>query len=121
MIEPYWGELLTSPCPLEMSLNYCSHKCAYCFANLNKPDRKADAARISRFIADFRNRKSWAATLMKNQYPIVISNRVDPLAVSNDAIALPLTQQLVEIGCPVAIQTKGGRKEADLLKIVPSP
>ena len=41
MIVPYWGELFVSPAPLEMTLNHCSHACAYCFANLNDPQRRA--------------------------------------------------------------------------------
>lgn len=39
MLDVYYGEFLINPIPLELSLNYCSHKCAYCFANVNQPGR----------------------------------------------------------------------------------
>lgn len=29
-LEVYAGEFTVHPCPLELSLNYCSHKCAFC-------------------------------------------------------------------------------------------
>ena len=61
MIEPYFGEFLINPVPLELSFNYCSHKCAYCFANLNKPDRQFDVLRFMRFIRDYPNRDTLAA------------------------------------------------------------
>jgi DNA repair photolyase len=58
LIEPYWGEFLISPIPLELSLNYCSHKCAYCFANLNDPKRTSDVKAIMRFLSDYLERET---------------------------------------------------------------
>lgn len=119
MIEPYFGEFLVSPVPLELSLNYCSHKCAYCFANLNKPDRKASIASITNLLRDFRKRDTLAARLLQQGYPVLFSNKVDPFATSNYKQAVPLAETLVDLGIPIAWQTKGGRGLDKLLPNVP--
>lgn len=121
MIEPFYGEFLISPVPLELSFNYCSHKCAFCFANLGVPDRRVDIKAVMRFVQSFRERKSYAAKLMQAGYPVCISNKVDPLAVTNDAQSIPVIEMLAAMGVPVQIQTRGGRREDDLLAIVPAP
>lgn len=109
VIEAYWGEFLVSCFPLEASLNYCSHGCAYCFANLNSPDRRGDIEAATRLITGFHTRTSPAARLLKAGYPLLISNRVDPFASSNERQAIPLMELATEMGVPLAIQTKGGR------------
>ena len=109
MIEPYYGEFLINPVPLELSFNYCSHKCAYCFANLNQPGRKVDAAALMRFLQDYKNRKTLQAQLLQQGYPVVISNKVDPFAASNYRVFLPVLEVLTALGIPVQIQTKGGQ------------
>jgi len=43
-IRVYTGELLKSPVPLHLDMNWCSHGCFYCFANLNRPNRRLDAS-----------------------------------------------------------------------------
>mgnify|MGYP001571892793 CR=1 FL=1 len=108
MINPYYGEFGISPIPLELSLNYCSHKCAYCFANLNSPDRKANLVSITNLLNDFENRKTLVASLLQRRYPILISNKVDPFAATNYKLAVPLFKILHALEIPVAIQTKGG-------------
>jgi len=108
MLEPYWGEFLISPIPLELSLNYCSHKCAYCFANLNSPKRRGDIKKIMSFLADFHNRETLSARLMQDRYPVCISNRSDPFARSNDSQITPILETLAAIDYPVTFQTKGG-------------
>ena len=118
MIEPYYGEFLINPIPLELSLNFCSHKCGYCFANLNNPGRKLNAPRLMRFLADYRNRDTLPATLLKAGYPVVMSNRVDPFANSNFQQTLPILELLAQLGIPVQFQTRGGKGIEDALKIV---
>lgn len=108
-LDVYWGELFVNPVPLELSLNYCSHKCLYCFANLNKPDRTADVAATMRLLSNYRTRKSLAAKFLQMGYPVLISNRVDPFANSNYKQALPIMRTMAEIGVPIEIQTRGGR------------
>lgn len=121
MITPYYGEFLTSPFPLELSLNYCSHKCAYCFANLNRPDRKANIGSILRLIEEAPQRISQEARLLREGFPILISNKVDPFAASNHQQAVPLIEILLSRGLPLAFQTKGGRGVDDVLSLLPGP
>jgi DNA repair photolyase len=119
MITPYYGEFLHVPFPLELSLNYCSHKCAYCFANLNKPDRKANINQIMRFLADFQDRQTLEAHLMREKYPVLISNRVDPFAASNYQLSLPIIETLTRLEIPVAFQTRGGFGVDEVLSYLP--
>jgi DNA repair photolyase len=116
---PFYGEFLVSPIPLELSFNYCSAACAYCFANLNKRNRRADIPATMNMLATYRERSTLTATLLQQGYPVLVSNRVDPFAVSNYRQFLPVLEVMCELGVPVAIQTKGGRgidKALDLLK-----
>ena len=65
-LDTYWGEFLTSPAPMELSLNYCSHGCEYCFANINTPDRKADVKAILRLLRDYPTRAPVVASLLRS-------------------------------------------------------
>lgn len=118
MLKPYFGEFLVSPFPLELSLNYCSHKCAYCFANLNTPDRKANPVSIFNLLNEFGERQTLEAELLKRKFPVLISNKVDPFAASNHKLALPIIKTLRGLEIPMAFQTKGGRGIDDALAIV---
>jgi len=75
MISAYKGEFLVSPIPLEIDLNYCSHKCNYCFANLNNPKRKANTNKIINQIKNCHNSKSIESYLLANGYPVLMSNK----------------------------------------------
>jgi len=119
MIKPYYGEFLINPVPLELSFNFCSHKCAYCFANLNQPGRKVDSAALMRFLQDYKTRETLQAQLLQQGYPVVISNKVDPFAASNYKIFLPVLEVLTALKIPVQIQTKGGQGVDDALDLMP--
>ena len=119
MIEPFWGEFLISPIPLELSLHYCSHKCGYCFANLNDPKRKGDVKQIMRFLADYQNRETIEATLLKQGHAVCVSNRTDPFAHANYRQMLPILQAMTELEIPVQIQTKGGPGAEQALEFLP--
>lgn len=119
MIRPFVGEFLISPLPLEMSFNYCSASCAFCFANLNAPTRTADIPHMARLLAEYRTRDTLAARLLQDGYPVLVSNLVDPLAHSNDQQALPLLRTMTELGIPFSIQSRGGRRVNDLLDFIP--
>lgn len=108
MIESYWGEFLISPIPLELSLNACSGGCAYCFATLNSPDRRADLPATMRMLQDFRERTSWAARLLREGYPVLLSNRSDPFSKNNYRLALPLMRVMHDMDIPMTFQTRGG-------------
>lgn len=118
-LDLYSGELTISPIPLELSLNYCSHKCAFCFANLNAPNRKADVPAIMRLLAEHETRKSPVAQLLRGGYPILFSNKVDPFARSNFAASVPILETLADMGIPVTFQTRGGTGIDEVLEFLP--
>lgn len=118
-ISVYYGEFLTSPCPLELSFNFCSHKCLYCFANLGKPGRFADVGRTLRLLQECDNRTTLEASLLRQRYPVVVSNRVDPFAASNHRQSLPVLRVMAGLGIPVAIQTRGGTGVDEALEFLP--
>lgn len=119
MIYPYVGDFLISPIPLQLSFNWCSHACSYCFANLNSPDRKFDLKDFQQQIRGMYTTNSLQAVLMREKYPVLISNLVDPFATSNYNISVPVIEQLTAMGVPVALQTRGGRGIDDVLKFLP--
>lgn len=113
MIYPYVGDFLISPVPTQLSFNYCSHKCSYCFANLNNPSRTFDLKQYQEQIKGIYTRNDLQSTLLKQKYPVLISNLVDPFAISNYQISVPVIEQLTNMGIPVSIQTRGGIKVSE--------
>lgn len=119
-LDVYWGGLLlNSSLPLEVQLNYCSHSCSYCFGNLNTPDRRTKWTQITNLLDELHQttesgefkRKTYAAELLRDGYPVIISNHVDPLATSNAFQALPLIERLQQENIPVSIMTKFGKRK----------
>jgi len=121
MLDLYWGEFLISPIPLHLSLNYCSDKCSYCFANLGNPGRRANLQPIMNLLADYPNRTTPVAKLLQAGYPVCVSNLVDPLALSNVEQAMPIMKLITALGIGVQVQTKGGRQRDvdELLSFLP--
>lgn len=119
MFTPYQGEFLVSPCPAQLTLNYCSNCRAFCFANLNSPEREADEVRITGFLANLHEKGSLIARLMQQGYPVLISNLVDPFAASNAYIATKTMETMVGMGIPIAIQTRGKTGVDDVLSFLP--
>lgn len=119
MIYPYVGDFLISPIPLQLSFNYCSHKCSYCFANLNNPKRTFDLKEFQAQMKGLNSRNDLQSTLLRHRYPVLISNLVDPFATSNYSVAVPVIEMLTNMGIPVAIQTRGGRGIKDVLSFLP--
>lgn len=117
MISPFYGEFLMSPVPLEMDLGRCSHSCVFCFSNLGNPDREADVPALSRLLATYRERRSPEALLLQAGYPVLVSNRTDAFAHSNEHL-LPLLETMTELGIPMAFQTRGGRKLSPCLSFL---
>jgi len=117
-VDVFFGEFLISPIPLELSLNYCSHVCAYCFANLNDRGRQADIGAVMRFFNELPSRTSLQSHLVREGYPILFSNRVDPFATSNIRLSLPLLEIMRTLDIPVAIQTKGGKGIPEALDLL---
>ncbi|MFZ9959596.1 MAG: hypothetical protein ACO3GP_04320 [Candidatus Limnocylindrus sp.] len=109
-IRAYAGEFLVSPAGLELSMNWCGHACTYCFANLFKPDRRADIRGIVGLLAEHQSRKSREARLLQARVPMLVSNHVDPLAGSNAVQFEPIWELCVELGIPLTWQTRGAHK-----------
>lgn len=119
MIYPYVGDFLISPVPLQLSFNYCSHACSYCFANLNNPQRSFDLKEFYAQLKGLHTNNSLQSILLREKYPVLISNLVDPFATSNYGVAVPAIEMLTKMGIPVAIQTRGGRGIDDVLSFLP--
>ena len=119
MIVPYWGEFLVTPSPLELSLDACTHGCVYCFATLNDPRRRANVTSLMRLLAEFRDRETYTALLMQRGYPTVVSNRSDPFCPRNEDLAVTILRAMSELGLPVALQTKGGRRVKEAMGFLP--
>lgn len=118
-IIPFWGEFLVSPSPLEWSLNYCSHGCNYCFANLNAPTRKGSSIKALRQVADIGQRKTLTDLLLRQGYPVCIANKTDPFSESNYRETVPVLQAMKEAGVGMQFQTKGGKGIDDILPGLP--
>lgn len=118
-LDVYWGEFMVQPAPMECSFNFCSFKCAYCFANLNKPERVADTKTTLRLLQNFHTRDTLKAKLLKANYPVIVSNRVDPFAQSNYQQAVPILETMAGLGVPVVVQTKGGEHAYKVLDFLP--
>lgn len=121
MLTNYAGEFLVSPVPLELSMNYCSHKCAYCFANLNNPERAFDFDGFVRHIKNYKTRNDLTSYFLQNKYPVLISNKVDPFAQTNYRQTIAVLEILKANEIPVVWQTKGGIGIAEALDISPDP
>lgn len=119
MIYPYVGDFLISPVPLQLSFNFCSHKCTYCFANLNNPNRSFDLKEFQGQLKGIYTNNSLASVLLREKYPVLVSNLVDPFATSNYGVAVPTLEMLAQLEIPVAIQTRGGRGIDDALAFLP--
>lgn len=116
MLRHYCGEFLVSPVPLHFGLNWCSHNCFYCFANLNKPDRRATLSHIKKFGAAMRGKDDTIeGVLLRAGHPVLIANDSDPFAKSNQDVFLPIYEEMTSHGVTAAIQTKGGDLELENL------
>lgn len=122
MIVPFYGEFLLHPIPLELSFGACSHRCAYCFVDANHPNGRPlakDINKIMRLLADYPNRETLTAKLLKAGYPVTISNRVDPFCGALHKDFLPIIQTMTELGIPIYFQTKGGFGIDKVLEYLP--
>jgi DNA repair photolyase len=114
----YTGEYLVSPIPVHFGLNWCTHACRYCFANLNRPERRADNNDLAKLVKWARDRKGplewW---YLARGYPLLVANDSDPFARSNVDTFRELHRIAGEIGIRLAYQTKGGDPEAQAIAL----
>jgi DNA repair photolyase len=110
----YTGEYLISPALLHFGGNWCTHGCAYCFANLNKPDRVSEPNDIARVLKWFdTGSTAMEYELLRMGHPILMSNDSDPCAKSNAAIHRCIVEALSPLGVRFAYQTRGGVPEEE--------
>lgn len=106
----YCGEYLTHPAPLHFGMNHCTHGCWYCFANLNRANRRMvndDLPKIARwFEKDKGPLEYW---YLKNGFPILVSNDSDPFAKSNAESTRTLIELSRLYNFGLCWQTKGAR------------
>ena len=108
MIDILTNGLLNSPVPIQFTGNYCSHNCSYCFANINNPKRKLDIKAVTSQLKNYQNRNDLPSYFLREKYPLLISNNIDPFSKSNQPFVSDLIYQLQDIGVPVALATRGG-------------
>lgn len=119
MLTPHHGGFLGYPFGLELSFNYCSHGCSYCFANHAAPHRETGIGQLQRLLADYQNRETLTAQLMQGQYLTLVSNRVDAFAQSNYQQAVPILRTMTELGLPYCMASRGGPGVDDVLSFAP--
>ena len=118
----YCGEYLIHPAPLHFGMNHCTHNCWYCFANLNRANRRMvndDLPRIARwFEKDKGPLEFW---YLKNGFPMLVSNDSDPFAKSNceSTRALIELSRLYDFG--LCWQTKGGDRDVIDMALASKP
>jgi len=117
MIQNFIGEFMFHPAALEVSGNTCSHNCCYCFANIRKSKRVMDLKAIIKQI----NKpvvKTLTDVLLKEGYPICMSNKSDPFSKTNYLSTIALGHEFTKINNPLFIQTKGGWGIDEFLKAI---
>jgi len=117
MINIFVGEFMFHPAPLELSGNYCSHDCIYCFANIRKNNRIIDMKGLFNQLNKSKV-KNYTDVLINEGYPICLSNKSDPFSKSNYIHTIELAKQLNKRGNGLFIQTKGGYGIDEYLDIV---
>ena len=108
MIDILTNSFLHNPVPLQLTLNYCSHACSFCFANLNNPQRKADLKSILSILKNHKNRNDIVSYYIKEKYPLLISNNIDPFSKNNYRLTNQIIDVLLDLNIPIQLNTRGG-------------
>ena len=117
MLERFIGAYLFQPAAFDYSSDTCRNGCAYCFANINKANRSGNLqGAIKKFYK--KEIKTHDDMLLRDGYPICISNRSDPFTERNWRDTLALCQHLVNIPNGVYLQTKCGPGMDEALDIL---
>jgi len=119
-IRAYTGEYLTNPAAVHLGLNWCTHNCWYCFANLNQPDRRADYDEVNRTLKNVLARndsiKHLPTRLILSGHPILTANDSDPFAKSNDAQFATIFDAFTDAEVRFVFQTRGGDRAVRTLQ-----
>ena len=111
-IRVYFGEFLVSTAPTELSGNWCSHACSYCFSNAANPQRQLDTKGVLALLRNSYERKGLDAILLTEKYPVVVSNHIDPFSKSNAKPMLEIMRLMTDLDIPISFQTRGGEEWA---------
>ena len=121
MIDILTNSFLDNPVPLQLTLNYCSHGCSYCFANLNNPQRKADIKGILSQLKNHNKRNDLVSYYLREKYPLLISNNIDPFSKNNYKLTEQIVDVMLDLDIPVQLNTRGGYGWEEIIhKIKPS-
>lgn len=118
MINPFYGEFLLHPSPLEYSGNTCSHNCAYCFSNIRRSCMYSEFKSTVSTIKKMNNGNSYTKKLLRNGYSVCISNRTDPFSKTNYRESIELFKYFANIENGIFFQTKGGTGVDESLQIL---
>jgi len=116
MLSPFFGEIGISPFHAEMSFQGCSYACGYCFARLagdSKQFKLASVLNSLKRVHDERP-KGFVHQIVRDGFPILLSNKTDPCAKGNIEITKVIASIARDSGINLAFQTKGAE---DALKI----
>jgi len=117
MLERFIGAYLFQPAALDYSGDTCTNNCVYCFANINKESRQGNLkGAIKKFYK--KEIETYDDMLLRDGFPICISNRSDPFTNHNYRDTLALCQHLVNIPNGVYFQTKCGPGMDEALEIL---
>lgn len=108
MIRPFTGEFLSAPMALEIDMTTCNYQCLYCYARCQDKLKKFNIKTIVTALKKSVHGTTIQDYLIRNHYPICLSNRTDPLSPVNASATLPLLKILFDNGQQVALLTKGG-------------
>lgn len=117
MLERFIGAYLFQPAAFDYSTDTCRNGCAYCFANINKAER---CGNLQGAIKKFYKKEPTTHDdfLLRDGYPICISNRSDPFTDRNWRDTVALCRHLVNIPNGVYLQTKCGPGMDEALDIL---
>jgi len=107
MLETFIGGYLFHPAALDYSGPTCTNGCVYCFANINKSERKASLKQAITCLYK-KEATTYRDLLVKLGYPICVSNRSDPFSRNNARETAQLFSCLSEFSNGIFIQTKCG-------------
>ena len=119
MISVFSGEFLFHPAAIEISGNTCSHNCFYCFANIRKSYRRMELMPTINKLKRIKP-SVYLDYLIKEQYPICLSNRSDPFSKNNYLDTIALAPYLATMENGLFIQTKGGYGIDEFINIMRS-
>ena len=118
MIGILSNSFLKNPIPIQLTLNYCSHECSYCFANLNNPKRRANIKATITQLKNFEKKKDIQSFYLREKYPVLISNNYDPFSKNNYKQTLEVIKILKGLGIPVQLNTRGGYGTEEVIEVI---